>query len=366
MQPFDLKRYEKGRQLMKRTSQTFSVEHGLIALGFLKLLLVAVFFASFAWMVPDDAHADEACSGSNLLTKLQTENSDLYAQVRREAETVENADSLFWKVEKPGAPTSYLFGTMHMADPEIATLGDDLKSALDSVDVVVVESTDALDPKKSQAAMGQVAHLTMLKSGSLRDLVDDDLEDELARAVEARGIPMAVADRMQPWLVATTISLPICELKRKRSGDVVLDAAIAAYGEAGGKPVAGLETVAEQLEAMASLPMGYHVSALEETLSSGTLALDMIQTLKEVYLEGDIGVVFPLMKAVMPKAGSGEGASQFQEALVEKRNITMAERVQPILNGQSAFVAVGALHLPGETGLVKLLREAGFTVSRLR
>lgn len=351
---------------MTKTLHIVPFEKALIAFGFLKVLFVIAFFASFGWLAPTVANADEACVGSNLLVKLKSENPDLYEQVKLEAAKIENARSLFWKVEKAGVPTSYLFGTMHMADPEIATLGVDLKIALDQVDVVVVESTDALDPKKSQAAMAQVAHLTMLESGSLRDLVEDDLEDELASAVEARGIPMAVADRMQPWLIATTISLPICEIQRKRSGDIVLDAAVVAYGEDGGKEIAGLETVAEQLEAIASLPVDYHVSALEETLSSGSLALDMVRTLKDVYLDGNTGVVFPLMKAVMPKAGDGEGAAQFQEALVEKRNITMAERVQPILNEKSAFVAVGALHLPGETGLVALLREAGFTVSSLR
>lgn len=351
---------------MTKTYQISMMEKAVIAFGFLKMMLLAVFFASFGWVNPSPANAEEACVGSNLLVALKSENPELYKQVQLEAAEVENSTSLFWKVEKTGAPTSYLFGTMHMADPEIATLGEDLKSALDKVDVVVVESTDALDPKKSQAAMAKVAHLTMLKSGSLRDLVEDDLEDELATAVEARGIPMAVADRMQPWLIATTISLPVCEVRRKRSGDIVLDAALVSYGQDGGKEIAGLETVAEQLEAIASLPVDYHVSALEETLSSGTLALDMVRTLKDLYLSGNTGIVFPLMKAVMPKAGTGEGAAQFQEALVEKRNVTMAERVQPILNEKSAFVAVGALHLPGETGLVALLRDAGFTVSPLR
>lgn len=351
---------------MTRTMQIFSIDRVLIAFGFLKLLLVFTFFASFGLFTPNHARSAETCVGVNLLSKLKQEDPTTYDRIHIEASQVENSNSLFWKIEKSGVPTSYLFGTMHMADPRIATLGSDLKAAINDADVVVVESTDALDPKKSQAAMAQVAHLTMLQSGSLSDLVDDDLEDELASAVEARGIPMAVADRMQPWLIATTISLPICELQRKQSGDVVLDAALVAYGRNASKDIAGLETVAEQLEAIASLPIDYHVSALEETLSSGSLALDMVETLKEIYLSGNTGIVFPLMKAVMPKAGDGDGAAKFQEALVEKRNFTMAERVQPILQKQSAFVAVGALHLPGETGLVALLRDAGFRVTPLR
>jgi len=189
------------------------------------------------------------------------------------------------------------------------------------------------------------------------------LEDELETAVTQRGIPMQIADRMQPWLIATTISLPVCEIQRKQSGEKVLDAALADFAKTSGKPVKGLETIAEQLTALASLPEAYHVSALEETLASGDLAIDMIETLKQSYLTGNMGFVFPLMKEVMPKSGSGEGALQLQEELIDKRNVTMAERSEEILQSGSTFIAVGALHLPGETGLVKLFRDNGYTVT---
>ena len=79
-----------------------------------------------------------------------------------------------------------------------------------------------------------------------------------------------------------------------------------------------------------------------------------------------MGVVFPLMKAVMPQTGSGEGVAQFQEALIDKRNDTMTERALPVLEKGPTFIAVGALHLPGETGLVKQLRDAGYTVTPAR
>ena len=62
--------------------------------------------------------------------------------------------------------------------------------------------------------------------------------------------------------------------------------------------------------------------------------------------------------------GAGDGYAEFEERIVTDRNRRMAERMQPMLTAGAAFVAVGALHLPGEEGIVALLREAGWTVTR--
>ena len=343
-------------------------EKTLYIIGMIKIMLIAAFFLGAGLSIPQQAAAqsDASCEGINLLEKLKTEDNAAYERILSEAAKTENSEAIFWKVEKQGQKPSWLFGTMHMADPDISTLKENVKEAILASDVLVIESIDALDPVAAQKAMGELAHLTLLAEGTLRDLVQDDLEDELETAVSARGIPMPLADRMQPWLVATTISLPVCEIQRKQTGEKVLDAELAEFAKVSAKQVKGLESIAEQLTALASLPQEYHVSALEETLAAGTLALDMIETLKQSYLSGNMGVVFPLMKEVMPKSGQGEGALKLQEVLIDKRNVTMAERAEPILKEGSTFMAVGALHLSGKTGLVKLLRDNGYTVTAVQ
>jgi len=343
----------------------FVFEKTLYWFGLIKLGLIALFFAiGLLFGTPvTSAQEGDGCGGVNLLEKLKSEDNAVYQRILAEADKLENSNSIFWKVEKEGQKPSWLFGTMHMADPEISTLKPKVKDAIRSSEALVIESVEALDPVAAQKAMGELAHLTLLTQGTLRDMVADDLEDELEAAVTSRGLPMVLADRMQPWLIATTISLPVCEIQRKQTGEKVLDAALAEYARNEGKDIKGLETIAEQLTALASLPQSYHVSALEETLASGDLAVDMIETLKQSYLRGQMGVIFPLMREVMPRSGKGEGALQLQEVLIDKRNLTMTDRVEPILQSGSAFVAVGALHLPGEKGLVKLLRQRGYTVS---
>jgi uncharacterized protein YbaP (TraB family) len=62
------------------------------------------------------------------------------------------------------------------------------------------------------------------------------------------------------------------------------------------------------------------------------------------------------------QAGDQQLAAEFQDRLITRRNRLMAERLQPYLQEGNAFVAVGALHLPGETGLLELLEQRGYTV----
>ena len=65
------------------------------------------------------------------------------------------------------------------------------------------------------------------------------------------------------------------------------------------------------------------------------------------------------------QTGDQRLAGDFQRRLVDDRNQHMVERMQPYLQQGKAFVAVGALHLPGKTGLLERLQQQGYTVSRV-
>ena len=353
---------------MRAVTLELVCERFLLAIGLLKLFLIAMFFASFAVIGSAPAQTQDAgnCNGSDLLEKLKLEDNSSYQAVLAEAAKIKNGSGNFWLIEKDGQQNSYLFGTMHMTDPAISTLSEEIKAAINKSNTVVIESTDALDPVAAQQAMGQLAHLTLLTGGkTLRDFIRDDLEAKLEAEVTARGLPMLLADRMQPWVVSTTISLPVCELVRKQSSKKVLDAEVAAYGQEQGKELRGLESIAEQLSAMAAIPHEVHVSSLHQILEVEGLAVDSIETMKNLYLRGEVGLVVPLMKHIAPESYAGEGATKFQEILVEQRNSLMVERVTPYLEQGATFVAVGALHLSGETGIVNQLEKRGYKLSRL-
>jgi len=179
-------------------------------------------------------------------------------------------------------------------------------------------------------------------------------------------MPFAVVQIMQPWLIATSVALPVCELAAKRTGKPVLDGLIAMKAKDAGKTLIGLETIGEQFSAMHSLPEDFHLAALRETLKMGDLAEDVIATMKEIYLDGQIGMITPLTKLVSPQTSGSEDYKDFQESLITKRNAVMVERSLPYLEAGGAFIAVGALHLPDESGLVNRFAEAGYTVTALK
>jgi uncharacterized protein YbaP (TraB family) len=57
---------------------------------------------------------------------------------------------------------------------------------------------------------------------------------------------------------------------------------------------------------------------------------------------------------------------KFYKALITDRNRRMANRIADFTAKQQVFIAVGALHLPGEKGVIELLRKKGFLVEAVK
>lgn len=303
----------------------------------------------------------------NLLVAMEKENPEELAKIRAEAAKMPNGQGIFWKVEKEGLKPSYLLGTMHVTDPRVLTMPKGAREAAAAADVVVIESDEILDEKKAAASLLMHPELTMFTDGkSVKDHLDAAELEKLEAGLKERGLALGAVARMKPWILASFVALPACELSRKAAGASFLDKQIAEDAVKAGKPVAGLETLVEQLEAMADLPVDFHFKALIETIALGDKMEDVIETMTELYLAGDIGMTMPMLKAVAPTSGEDESAyAAFETRIVRDRNLVMAEGSKQHLEKGNAFIAVGALHLPGEEGLVELIRKQGYTVTRI-
>jgi uncharacterized protein YbaP (TraB family) len=223
-------------------------------------------------------------------------------------------------------------------------------------------------PIKMLAGMMKNPELTMFTDGTTLTSLMSPMEAEaVEKALNERGIPPASVAKMKPWMLSAMLALPACELARKAAGAPVLDAKLAEDAQAAGKKLEGLETVAEQLGAMASLPIEFHMQGLIDTLKLGDKTDDVIETMIVLYESGRTGMFWPLFRAVLPgQNGDEAGYAAFEETMVTARNRNMAEKAGPILTEGNAFIAVGALHLPGPNGLIELLRQDGYTVSAVR
>ncbi|PLP56914.1 polysaccharide biosynthesis protein GumN [Mesorhizobium loti] len=329
-------------------------------------VLLFLSFVMVSLLATSRAHAEAVtCSGADMVAALQKDDPTTYASIEKEAAAVPNGKGLLWKLEKPAEEPSWLFGTMHMTDPRVVTLPKAAQAAFDGADTVIIETTDVLDQSKMMAALAKEPELMMFTDGkTLNAFLSPDDVKALDKGLDARGIPSASVAKMKPWMLSAMVSLPACEMARKNEGKPVLDVNLAEQAKAAGKDLQGLETAADQLRAMASLPMEQHVKGLLETLKLGDKINDVSETMIVLYQRGDTGMIWPLFRVALPDAaGDEEGYAAFEEAMITKRNKTMAERALPILAKGNAFMAVGALHLPGADGLVEGFRKAGYTVT---
>jgi uncharacterized protein YbaP (TraB family) len=329
----------------------------LFFLSFLAFLLVAAGKAQAEMPV---------CGGDDLLAGLRKDDPATYARIEAEGHATENGTGLLWRIERDGVPPSYLYGTMHLTDPRVTSLPDAARAAYDAAGTVVIETTEVLDPSKMMAVFAEHPDLMMFTDGTtLGALLSPEDVEIVNAALRARGIPPESVARMKPWVISSMIALPACELARKGAGAPVLDIKLAQDAKAAGKRIEGLETIADQLGAMASLPMDLHVQGLVETLKLGDRMDDVIETMVTLYRTGETGMFWPLFRAVLPSGAEGEaGYGDFEETMVKARNRTMVASADPILRKGNAFIAVGSLHLPGPEGLIALLRRDGFTVTR--
>ncbi|RUW28273.1 polysaccharide biosynthesis protein GumN [Mesorhizobium sp. M4B.F.Ca.ET.215.01.1.1] len=340
------------------------------ALVSLKLLVAlnVLFFLSFliVALLAGRAHAETpACGGTDMLSALRKDNPTVYSKIEAEAAATPNGKGLLWKLEKPGEKPSFLFGTMHMTDPRVTTLPPAAQKAFDAADTVVIETTEVLDQQKMMAALLKEPDLMMFTdSTTLSSLLSPDDAAAMNKALDARGIPPATVAKMKPWLLSAMVALPACELARKAGGAPVLDVKLAEDAKASGKSVEGLETVADQLHAMASLPLAFHMKGLVDTLKLGDKVNDVNETMIVLYQSGETGMFWPLFRVVLPgDEDDPAGYAAFEETMITSRNKVMADHAGPLLARGNAFMAVGAMHLPGPQGLVEDLRKAGYTVT---
>ncbi len=331
---------------------------GLHTLAALSLIFV------LGWISPAKAAEDLSCGGKNILADLKKEDPKGFAEIEKETAKLKNGESIFWKIEKPGIAPSYLLGTIHLSDPRVINLPTEAAQDFKAANAVIVESDEIAD--KNAASMKLLARpdLSMFTdSTTINDFLNADQKALLEKQLAERGIPLAAVIKMKPWVLSTFVALPTCELARKGAGADFLDEKLTKDAIAAGKKVVGLETLTEQLEAMASVSMKTHVSGLIGVLKDPQRTKDLMETMIELYASGKPAMIGPLSDYVGKLDADSADMAEFEKKMITVRNHHMADRAEATLDKGNAFMAVGALHLPGDEGLVSLLQQKGFTVT---
>ena len=306
-----------------------------------------------------------ACTGIDLLARMKTQDPSAYAAILAEARAVPNHDALLWKIERGDSAPSHLLGTAHVTDPRVTTLSPEIKLALFNADRLALELEEiASRERAAMAAFGLARYMVLPPGQTLWDMIPDD-QETLIR--DNPNLAPGAADGFfgyQPWVVAMALGMPLCESSRSKSGLMPLDMKLAEEATAMNIPIHGLETMEEQFSLIAAMPIDQQLDYLMAVARNANAVPDQFETLVSLYQQRLVTAMIPLMLKIQPlKPGEAEVLEYVERDLIVKRNHKMAERALPLLAKGNAFIAVGALHLPGKEGLVELLRQAGYKVT---
>ena len=313
----------------------------------------------------DAARAE--CTGRDLLAALARDDPAAHDRLTKRASEIPNGEGIFWRVGRPGAAPSHLFGTLHSTAAAARGLPPGPARALDAARVLLVE----IAPKEQARLAGLMADPAVLldRDGpGLTDRLPDPLQDAAEAAFAKRGLPLAAVDRLKPWVLISLLAVPPCEQEALAAGGRLLDQAIVESAHRAGVPVAGLETAEQSLAAFSRLSAPEIDRLLADAVAGAEVEEDMRATLERLYREERLAVATELMihlsQARGAIAGSRAAAAALEREVMVARNRLWLPRIRAALETGGAFVAVGALHLSGPQGLVALLRAEGFTLTR--
>ena len=261
---------------------------------------------------------------------------------------------ILYECRLEGMASSYLLGTMHASDPRVLSIADDVESFLEGVDRRVLEIVP-----DGQAVLATLLATQLPADTSLEKLLPEELYRAARSAMSARGVPEPALQRMRPWAVSVELSMPPAH------HGVFLDMRIYQMAQEAGKTLIGLETVDEQLGLFDGLSLAQQIELLAHAIKNLNDVPQQFNAMIEAYVSGDLESVERLADEQQRDLDEAL-VLWFDREVVVKRNRVMAKRVWPLLEKGKTLVAVGALHLVGETGLLTQLRERGCNFQRLR
>lgn len=278
-------------------------------------------------------------------------------------------EPMLWKVEGKGLKKpSYLFGTVHLADPRVTTLHPEAKKAFDGAGAFYAEVE--MDP---ESMMKSVQVLLRGDGKSLEEVIGNPLRKDVEIEVKSLqpGLELKPFEGFKVWALA--VLLP--QLKDQIKGLKPLDLQLWERAEQANKSVAGLETPKSQTEGMDKLTIDEQKKLLVFTLDEMKQARKAkqipYQLLFNAYLVGDVKAMTVLLKNNMLAEGEVDKdlSDKFAEALLYKRNKQMAGVIVKELKNQpeiSHFFAVGTAHYLGKENICQYLEKAGYKVTLVR
>jgi len=270
------------------------------------------------------------------------------------AQQYSTANALLWKVTGNGLKKpSYIFGTYHFLTNGFVDTIQAVKNAYAASEAVVGELN--IDSSIQTPMM----EASLLKGTTLQQELSDTLYTTAGNWLkEEAGFDIAQLNQVSPFAVMS-IAMAITQQKYypNQPGEVQLDTYFQQAAKKEGKKVMGLETIQMQINALfGQLTLQRQVTLLSELFKEKDGLKEMIRIMNTAYTSENLDALEQLM------VGSSYRPEE-RKALLDDRNNYWMQQLPGLMAEQALFVAVGALHLVGKTGLINQLKEKGYIVT---
>ena len=315
---------------------------------------------AFVLLAAAPAFASE-CGGVDL-----TADASVKPDFAAHADDLVNGEGLFWRIEKAGVAPSYLFGTVHSTQPTPMQYAHDAAPYAEKATTVATE-LGLLDAKMKIDLGSQMLQRSLSPDADTwTGQIEGDDAARVGAMLKAKGVTQEMAHHLKLWMLVMSIALPKCEIEAQGKGLPLVDEFLASDAKAHGASVVGLESIDEQMNVIASIPDDIAALQLKIAARDPAFADGAYTTLLSLYVQKRPAAVIAYMD-LPSRLSEAERKSgdEITKRLLGDRNQNMATRAAPLLDKGGAFIAVGALHLSGKGGLVALLRERGYQVTKV-
>ncbi len=307
------------------------------------------------------------CSGPDYLSSLEP---DTVAAITARADAVPFGQGLIWQATRGDAKIT-LLGTMHLYDDRHQDLMIRVTPFLQESDLILLEMTPEVE---AQAQSGMLSNPEMLflplDSPTLPELLPAEDWDMLASEISKRGIPSILAAKSQPWYIAMSLAIPTCAMADIASGKRGLDHMIMDWATTHSVDMQALEPWDTLFTIMSADSFEDQLTNLQLTLQTISDQPPLMMSLLNEYFEEKPALIWEISRYSVentPGISPADAAMLMQDMQTDLLDTRNANWI-PVITAASAqndtmVVAVGAAHLPGETGVLRLLEQQGWTIT---
>ena len=261
--------------------------------------------------------------------------------------------SLLWKIESPTSKTSYLFGTMHIIEKEYFIFPKFLEKLVSKSDEVIMELPSIPSPKEALP-------LITLKQGSFFDFFTKEQTDSILNWANSNlkmneQLFRSVFFKMKPFVVVQTA----VQLQFQGKTESYEKSFYTLSNEKKIETI-GLETVEQQMSFFDDLTKEEQAEMVMESIRSSEKSIESINKMQKIYYRQNVDSLYLVINE------EGGVLSKKQTQLLDDRNKNWIPKIKNNISTKNCFIAVGAGHLGGTNGLIRLLQKEGYTLTPIQ